>query len=84
LDIPGFETMASELEAIRIVTSLGYHDYDKMSGPLRDRLVDYMKQRFLFTLNQKRTSGESMNVTSMANNATAIDLTHQPVAVIKL
>ena len=83
LDIPGFETMASELEAIRIVTSLGYHDYDKMSGPFRDRVVDYMKQRFLLTLNQRRKSGESMNVTLMAHNAKSIDLTQQPVAVLK-
>ena len=80
LDIPGFETMASELEAIH---NSQWFYYDQMSGPLRDQVVDYMKQRFLLTLNQKRKSGESMNVTLMANNATAIDLTRQKVAVIK-
>ncbi len=78
-EIPGHETLTAELEAVRDPNWW----YDKASGPLRDRIVAFMRDKFLLTLNQKKQLGEPMDVTLKALRAASVDLTRQKVMVTR-
>ena len=79
-DIPGYANLTEELE--NIYTSNYF--YDTGSGPLRERIGSYMSDKFLFILNEKRKSGDPMEIRLKAVRSEPVDLVEQKLFIINM
>jgi hypothetical protein len=78
-DVPGYRNLENELINVRSVPWI----YEQISGPLRDGIADYVRDKFLISLNQKKNSGESIDITLKAKRAVPVDLSKQNIFIIK-